>query len=92
MVMHEVVNVVPYEENLVARVRNGGEIVRRRLVGPDARLDFPIPHDVKDHGGVEYFAFRGPSVYGSHMVSYTTDRPGGFSDEEIAKLRAVAIG
>jgi adenylate cyclase len=90
MVMHEVVDVVPYEENLVARVRNGGEIVRRRLVGPDARLDFPILHDVKDQGGVEYFAFPVPSVYGSHMVSYTTDRPSGFSDEEIAKLRAVS--
>jgi adenylate cyclase len=74
----------------VARVRNGGEIVRRRLVGPDARLDFPILHDVKDQGGVEYFAFPVPSVYGSHMVSYTTDRPSGFSDEEIAKLRAVS--
>ena len=90
MVVHEVVDVVPYEENLVARVRNGGETVRRRLVGPDAKLDFPILHDVKDQGGVEYFAFPVPSVYGRHMVSYTTDRPGGFSDEEIAQLRAVS--
>jgi adenylate cyclase len=90
MVLHEVVDVVPYEENLVARVRNGGETVRRRLVGPDAKLDFPILHDVKDQGGVEYFAFPVPSVYGSHMVSYTTDRPSGFSDEEIARLRAVS--
>jgi adenylate cyclase len=89
MVVHEVVDVVPHEENLVARVR-GGETVRRRLVGPDARLDFPILHDVKDQGGVEYFAFPVPSVYGSHMVSYTTDRPSGFSDEEIAQLRAVS--
>jgi adenylate cyclase len=89
MVVHEVVDVVPHEENLVARVR-GGETVRRRLVGPDARLDFPILHDVKDQGGVEYFAFPVPSVYGSHMVSYTTDRPSGFSDEEIAQLREVS--
>jgi adenylate cyclase len=89
MVVHEVVDVVPHEENLVARVR-AGETVRRRLVGPDARLDFPILHDVKDQGGVEYFAFPVPSVYGSHMVSYTTDRPSGFSDEEIAQLRAVS--
>ena len=34
MVMHEVVDMVPYEENLVARVRHGGETVRRRLDGP----------------------------------------------------------
>jgi hypothetical protein len=40
MVMHEVIDVVPYEENLVARVRNSGETVRRRLDGPDARPIF----------------------------------------------------
>jgi adenylate cyclase len=90
MVMHEVVDVVPYEENLVMRVRSGGETVRRRLVGPDARLDFPILQDVKDQGGVEYFAFPVASVYGSHMVSYSTDRASGFSDKEIAQLRAVS--
>jgi adenylate cyclase len=90
MVMHEVVDVVPYEENLVARVRNGGEAVRRRLVGAQARLDFPILHDVKAQGGTEYFGFPVASAYGTHMVSYTTDRLGGFSEEEIAQLRAVS--
>jgi adenylate cyclase len=81
---------VPYEENLVARVRNGGEAVRRRLVGAQARLDFPILHDVKAQGGTEYFGFPVASAYGTHMVSYTTDRLGGFSEEEIAQLRAVS--
>jgi adenylate cyclase len=90
MVMHEVIDVVPYAENLVARVRNGGEAVRRRLVGAQARLDFPILHDVKAQGGTEYFGFPVASAYGTHMVSYTTDRLGGFSEEEIAQLRAVS--
>jgi len=30
------------------------------------------------------------SAYGAHMVSYTTDRPGGFSEQEIAQLRAIS--
>ena len=90
MVMHEVVDVVPYEENLVARVRNGGETVRRRLDGAEARLDFPILYDIKAQGGTEYFGFPVASAYGSHMASYTTDRPGGFSEEQIAQLRAVS--
>jgi adenylate cyclase len=90
MVMHEVIDVVPYEENLVARVRNGGETVRRRLDGPDARLDFPILHDIKAQGGTEYFGFPVASAYGAHMVSYTTDRPGGFSEAEIAQLRTIS--
>jgi adenylate cyclase len=63
MVMHEVVDVVPYEENLVARVRTGGETVRRRLDGPEGRLDFPILHDIKAHGGTEYFGFPVTSAY-----------------------------
>jgi adenylate cyclase len=90
MVMHEVVDVVPYAENLVARVRNGGETVRRRLDGPEARLDFPILHDIKAQGGTEYFGFPVASAYGTHMASYTTDQPGGFSEEQIAQLRAVS--
>jgi adenylate cyclase len=90
MVMHEVVDVVPYEENLVARVRQGGETVHRRLHGSEAKLDFPILHDIKAQGGTEYFAFPVASAYGSHMVSYTTDRVGGFSDQEIAQLQAVS--
>ena len=90
MVMHEVVDVVPYEENLVARVRNGGETVRRRLDGPEARLDFPILHDIKAQGGTEYFGFPVASAYGTHMASYTTDRPGGFSEEQIAQLCTVS--
>jgi adenylate cyclase len=90
MVMHEVVDVVPYEENLVARVRNGGETVRRRLTGPDARLDFPILHDIKAQGGTEYFGFPIASAYGAHMASYTTDRPEGFTEAEIAQLRFIS--
>jgi adenylate cyclase len=90
MVMHEVIDVVPYAENLVARVRNGGETIRRRLDGPEARIDFPVLHDIKAQGGTEYFGFPVASAYGAHMVSFTTDRPGGFSEEEIAQLRAVS--
>src|SRR5215469_13025488 len=90
MVMHEVVDVVPYAENLVARVRNGGETIRRRLDGSDVQLDFPVLHDIKAQGGIEYFGFPVASAYGAHMVSYTTDRPGGFSEQEIAQLRAIS--
>jgi adenylate cyclase len=90
MVMHEVVDVVPYEENLVARVRQGGETVRRRLEGAEAKLDFPVLHDIKAQGGTEYFAFPVSSAYGSHMVSYTTDRASGFTEQEIEQLQSVS--
>ena len=54
MVMHEVVDVVPYEENLVARVRNGGETVRRRLdgAGGTARFSHSPRHQSAGRHGI----------------------------------------
>jgi adenylate cyclase len=40
MITHEVADLIPPEQNPVLRVLNG-EILRRRLEGPDVRLDFP---------------------------------------------------
>ena len=60
--------------------------MRRRLDGPEARLDFPVLRDIKAQGGTEYFGFPVASAYGTHMASYTTDQPGGFSEEQIAQL------
>ena len=54
--MHEVADMIPYEENPVSRVRRGGETLRRRLDGADAQLDFGVLHDLKARGATEYFA------------------------------------
>ena len=91
MVMHEIADLVPYEQNPVLRVRRGGETLRRRLEGAEARLDFAVLHELKASGATEYFALPVGGAYGPHsyMVTYVTDRPGGFSDREIAELTRV---
>jgi adenylate cyclase len=91
MITHEVADLIPPEQNPVMRVRNG-EILRRSLEGPKARLDFSILHDLKARGGTDYFALPVGGVFGpcAYMAAYVTDRPGGFLEQEIADLTAVS--
>ena len=56
MIAHEVADIVPYEENPVRRVMEGGGTLRRRLDLPDSRFDFSVLHDLKAHSGTEYLA------------------------------------
>jgi adenylate cyclase len=43
MITHEVADLIPAAQNPVMRVRSG-EILRRRLEGPEARFDFSVLH------------------------------------------------
>jgi len=80
-----------HEDNPVRRVLVAGETVRRRLDVADAALDFPILHDLKADGATDYFALPLKSSFGTnHMVTYVTDRPGGFTAQEIADLTRVS--
>ena len=91
MFTHEVADLIPPEQNPVMRVGNG-EIVRRRLEGPEARLDFAILHDLKERGATDYFALPVGGAFGpqAYMAVYVTDRPGGFSEREITDLSLVS--
>jgi adenylate cyclase len=91
MITHEVADLIPPEQNPVVRVGNG-EILRRRLELPEARLDFAILHDLKARGATDYLALPIGGAFGSraYMAVYVTDRPGGFSEREITDLSAVS--
>jgi adenylate cyclase len=91
MITHEVADLIPPAENPVVRVRKG-EILRRRLEGPEAQLDFPVLHDLKARGATEYFALPLGGAFGpgTYMAAYVTDRPGGFLEQEITDLLAVS--
>jgi adenylate cyclase len=65
--------------------------VRRRVDVADAELDFPILYDLKAEGATDYFALPLKSSFGTnHMVTYVTDRTGGFTAQEIADLTRVS--
>src|ERR1700719_1038592 len=90
LVTHEVQDVFGHEDNPVRRVLVAGETVRRRVDVADAALDFPILRDLKAEGATDYFALPVKSSFGiNHMVTYVTDRAGGFTDREIADLKCV---
>jgi adenylate cyclase len=91
MITHEVADLISPEQNPVMRVANG-EILRRRLEGPDAQLDFAILHDLKARGATDYFALPVGGAFGprAYMAVYVTDRPAGFLEREIADLSAVS--
>jgi adenylate cyclase len=70
--------------------------LRRRLVGPEAKLDFPILKELAAAGASDYFAevvrfgADGDPSYGTGIgYSFTTDRPSGFSDDDLVLLRSV---
>ncbi|MDB5638730.1 MAG: Adenylate cyclase [Bradyrhizobium sp.] len=91
MITHEVADLIPPAQNPVLRVQ-GGEILRRRLEGPEARLDFSVLHDLKARGATDYYALPVGGAFGprAYMAAYVTDRPGGFLEREIADLAAVS--
>jgi len=87
LVAHEVRDVVLYEDNPVRRVIEGGETIRRKLDVADAKLEFSILRELKVKGGTEYISLPISSAHGlGYAVSYTTDRAGGFSAQEIDDL------
>lgn len=92
MIKHEIADLIPYEVNPVRRVREGAETLRRNLEGAETQFDFAMLHELKQRGATDYFALPVGGVYGpsSYMVTYATDRPGGFSASEIADLERVS--
>ncbi len=69
--------------------------IRRRLAGPEAQLDFPVLRDLAAAGATDYFAQvvsfgegGDPSRGTGIGYSFTTDRAGGFHDDELMLLQA----
>jgi adenylate cyclase len=82
----------------LVRRAEGGErtpALRRQLfAGPEA-CDFPVLEDLLAAGGTDYFSQlfvfgeRGDPAQGSGVVySFSTDRPGGFNDDDLTLLQA----
>ena len=69
--------------------------LRRRLAGPEAQFDFPVLAELAAHGATDYIAeLVGPGIEDASRgdtvaYSFATDRPDGFSDDDIAILHAV---
>lgn len=63
--------------------------VRGRVDDPDSKR-FPIVNDMRAEGVTDYIAVPLPFLDGStHATSWMTRQPGGFSDDDIAAIRAI---
>lgn len=80
-----------YLNSPMRRIYDEGErMLRRRLKGPDAMLDFPVLEELRDAGATDYAIFAldlGGEVRAS--LSITTDAEAGFSDAQIAGVEAL---
>jgi adenylate cyclase len=91
MIGHEIGDAIPYGKNPVRRVCEGRETLRRRLDLPDDQLDFDVLLELRERGGTDYLALPIAGVHAvDYMVTFVTDRPGGFTANEIDDLARMA--
>ena len=80
-----------YRNSPPIAVQESGKPMRRRLEEPDCPLDYAILKEFKDKGGTDYLALPMPFSNGQiNSVTWATDRPGGFSDEDVAGLADIS--
>lgn len=79
-----------YLTSSIARVNDTGRPLRRRLCEADCPIDFPILAQFRAEGMTDYLAaplfFSDGAV---HSTTWTTRRPGGFTEEDIAAIEAI---
>jgi len=77
-------------ENPVARVYATKTAIRRRLADPNCAMDFPILQELRAEGVTDYLAVPLFFTDGAiHLVTCTTQQPGGFTDAQIAGIEAI---
>ncbi|MEM7226017.1 MAG: adenylate/guanylate cyclase domain-containing protein [Pseudomonadota bacterium] len=79
-------------------VEEGLPNIRRRLVGPEAKLDYPMLSELRDDGGTDWYAnkvaFSGldtPTSLIGIVMSWLTDHPEGFSDHDVAVIERLTL-
>jgi adenylate cyclase len=79
-----------FTQSPLAILYSSGHEVRYRLDDSESRR-FPFLDDMRKEGVTDYVALPLPFTDGSiHASSWTTQSPGGFTDEHLAALRKVA--
>ena len=76
-----------YLNSPFAPIVEGEGGVRRRLEGPDPRLDYPILHELLEEGATDYVALPLKFSDGQiNILALTSDAPGGFSTRQLGHL------
>ena len=86
-VTQEILDSDQYLESPLYPIFQGAGGVRRRLVGDNVALDFPVLKDIRDDGGTDYVAM--PLVFTDgqiNAVTMATDTPDGFSTDQLGRI------
>lgn len=87
---HTVRNTTDYLDSPLRPVYEENRIIRRRLDVPSPIIDFPVLAEFKAQGLTDYLAVPAQGRVGHRMaVTWATDRPGGFTEDDIARIGGV---
>ncbi len=87
---HDILRADIYLNSPMRLAYEEGRALRRRLAGPDARLDFPVLKDLEAEGLTDYLVLPVRFTDGVRAVTtWATDRSEGFSDSDVARLSAL---
>lgn len=87
---HTVRNSADYLQSPLRPVYEENRIIRRRLDVPGAIVDFPVLREFQAQGLTDYLAMPAQGRVGHRMaVTWATDRPGGFSEDDVARMGAI---
>ena len=86
----ELLDSAAFLDNPIARVYATGDAIRRKLTDPNGDVDFPVLSELRAQGVTDYLAVPLFFTDGAiHVATWTTRQPGGFSDAEIAGIKAI---
>ena len=84
---HAMVLSEQYQESPFAAIINGEGGVRRRLDGPDPKLDYPVLEELRAEGATDYVAMPMRFSDGQiNIVSMSSRAPGGFTVGDLGRL------
>ena len=89
-ILHGMERTGAYRDSPVPLVMEHGRVVRRRL-GDAESAEFPVLAELRGRGGTDYLAM--PLTFSTgrrQCLTFATDRSGGFSDHDIARLTELA--
>jgi adenylate cyclase len=79
-----------YQRSPMRLIFEGQDEVRQSLELPDESLPFPLFVEMKEEGFTEYLALSLIFSDGKrHGTTWTTDKAGGFDDDDIALIRSI---
>ncbi|HUT47938.1 MAG TPA: DUF427 domain-containing protein [Alphaproteobacteria bacterium] len=84
---YEAVQGAQFQDSPFAAILKGEGGIRRRLEGSDPLLDYPVLEDLVQEGATDYVVMPLRFSDGQvNIISMVSDRPGGFSTDELGPL------